>query len=91
LDDSMITGLQVNAYPNPFTDRVNFEWTSNEDDYVQVEILDVLGRRTSVIFRGPVQKGNSYSCDWSPTGTDRLYLYRYQSSKKMEQGKLLMK
>jgi len=91
LDDSMITELQVNAYPNPFTDRVNFEWTSNEDDYVQVEILDVLGRRTSVIFRGPVQKGNSYSCDWSPTGTDRLYLYRYQSSKKMEQGKLLMK
>lgn len=89
--DSLINRLQVNAYPNPFTDRVNFEWTSSEDDYVQVEILDVLGRRTSVVFSGPVKKGNSYSCDWSPAGTDRLYLYRYQSSKKMEQGKLLMK
>jgi hypothetical protein len=91
LDESLTPVLQVNAYPNPFTDRVNFEWTSNEDDYVQVEILDVLGRRTSVIFSGPVKKGNSYSCDWTPAGTDRLYLYRYQSTKKMEQGKLLMK
>ncbi len=89
--DSLTTRLQVNAYPNPFTDRVNFEWTSNEDDYVQMEILDLLGRRTSVIFKGPVRKGNSYRCDWSPAGTDRLYIYRYQSSKKMEQGKLLMK
>jgi hypothetical protein len=83
--------LQVNAYPNPFTDRVNFEWTSNEDDYAQIEILDLLGRRTSVIFKGPVQKGKSYTCDWSPTGAGRLYIYRYQSSKKTEQGKLLMK
>jgi hypothetical protein len=91
LEESNVSGYKVSAYPNPFTDRVNFEWTALEDDFVRVEILDLLGRSTSVPFSGPVQKGNSYQCDWMPSGTDRIYIYKFQSSKKVEQGKLLMK
>jgi hypothetical protein len=90
-EEREIAKVQVSAYPNPFTERVNFEWTAPADDYVQVEILDLLGRRASLLFNGPVQKGNSYRCDWSPSGTDRIYIYRFHSSKRMEQGKLLMK
>jgi hypothetical protein len=91
LEESNVSGYKVSAYPNPFTDRVNFEWTAQEDDFVRVEILDLLGRSTSVPFSGPVQKGNSYQCDWMPSGTDRIYIYKFHSSKKVEQGKLLLK
>jgi hypothetical protein len=90
-DESSSNQLQVSAYPNPFTDRINFEWTSTADDYVQLEIMDLLGRRTSVVFRGHVRKGQSYNCDWIPSDSEKIYVYRFNSSNKTEQGKLVKK
>ncbi len=91
LGESRPDKLKVCAYPNPFTDRITFEWTSQEDDYAQVEIMDLLGRRASVVFSGEVRKGQSYKCDWTPSDSEKIYVYRFNSSHKTEQGKLFKK
>ncbi len=88
-NESSKTELNVCAFPNPFTDRINFEWNAPDDDYLQVEVCDALGRVTSVVYCGNVQKGQSYKFDWTPTGPDKVYIYRYKSSKKAEYGKLI--
>jgi len=90
-DEEVPAQLEVSAYPNPFTDRINFEWTAPADDYVQVEIIDLMGRRACMPFSGNVRKGQSYKCDWTPTGNDRIYIYRFKSSQHSSQGKLCMK
>ncbi len=90
-DETSSDQLQVSAYPNPFTDRINFEWTSPADDYVHVEIMDLLGRSAGVIFSGQVRKGQSYQCDWTPSDSEKIYVYRFNSSHKTEQGKLFKK
>jgi hypothetical protein len=90
-DENSTDQLQVAAYPNPFTDRITFEWTSPADDFVQVEIMDLLGRRACVVFSGNVRKGQSYHCDWTPSDSEKIYVYRFNSSRKTEQGKLFKK
>jgi hypothetical protein len=87
------TKLNVCAYPNPFVDRIKFEWTASEDDYVQVDIYDGLGRKVCEVFSGEVRKGQSCKADWIPNGQQdkTIYFYKYRSSKKVEQGRLLKK
>lgn len=80
----------VHAYPNPFKDKVNFEWTAPANDRVRLEIFDVHGNRVSVVYEGPVTKGTRYSFDWSAMGhRDCAYYFRYTSSKTTSHGKLL--
>ena len=83
--------LNVCAYPNPFIDRIKFEWTAPADDYVQVDIYDGLGRKVCEVFSGQVRKGQSCKADWIPNGQQdkTIYFYKYRSSKKVEQGRLL--
>lgn len=86
------TKLNVCAYPNPFVDRIKFEWTAPADDYVQVDIYDGLGRRVCEVFSGQVRKGQSCKADWIPNGQDKtIYFYKYRSSKNVAQGRLLKK
>jgi hypothetical protein len=88
VEENLPGKLKVCAYPNPFTDRISFEWTAAADDHVQLTIVDLLGRTAGEAFNGNVRKGRTYKCDWTPSGTDKIYVYRFNSSKKTEQGKL---
>jgi hypothetical protein len=84
--------LTVKAYPNPFVNQLSFEWTATQDDFVQIEILDALGRRIAVIYQDAVQKNRTYKFDWAPErAQDRVFFYRYTSSALNTQGKLFRK
>jgi hypothetical protein len=84
--------FELNVYPNPFKDKLNFEWTAPYDDYVQVEILDKSGRRLTTVFEGKVTKGQHYNFEWLATGlTDQFYFYKYSSSRNKDYGQLSRK
>ncbi|HEY5748093.1 MAG TPA: hypothetical protein VIU12_18610 [Chryseolinea sp.] len=84
--------FELNVYPNPFKDKLNFEWTAPYDDYVQVEILDKSGRRLTTVFEGKVTKGQHYNFEWSAAGlTDHFYFYKYSSSRNKDYGQLTRK
>jgi len=91
-DEKEASELTVSTYPNPFIDRINFEWTAPSDDYVNVEIYDAMGRKISVVFDGNVREGQSYNVDWIPLSQPEkmcLYFYKYRSTKNVKQGRLL--
>ncbi|MGE0772239.1 MAG: SprB repeat-containing protein [Cyclobacteriaceae bacterium] len=84
--------IQVEAYPNPFEDRLTFEWKAKHDDFVHVEILDVTGQRVSPIFNGPVKAGERYTREWTPPASDNcLYIYRYISGRGEQVTKKLLR
>ncbi len=82
----------VHAYPNPFKDKVRFEWKAAKNEKVRLEIFDGRGHRVYLVFEGNVTAGTRYSFDWAAMGLkDCVYYYRYTSSKGVEHGKLMRK
>jgi hypothetical protein len=82
--------FNLDVYPNPFTDKLNFEWTATANDFVRIEILDQFGNRMTILYEGSVSKGQHYTFDWTASGLrDRIYYYRFTSSSNSEYGKLL--
>jgi hypothetical protein len=85
----------VKIYPNPFREKVNFEWTASKNDHVKLEVYDMRGKRVAVIYDGPVKAGKEYSFDWNANGNgcgkDKYYYYRYTSSKGVDTGRLVRK
>jgi hypothetical protein len=82
--------FNLDVYPNPFTDKLNFEWTATANDNVRIEIFDQLGNRITVLFEGTVTKGQHYTFDWTAYGlTEHIYYYRFTSSTVSENGKLV--
>jgi len=47
----------VDIYPNPFKDKVHFEWTASKNEHVRLEVYDSRGHRVSVVYEGPVKAG----------------------------------
>jgi hypothetical protein len=85
----------VHVYPNPFRDKVGFEWTAASNDNVRLEIYDSRGRKVAVIYEGPVKAGKKYSFTWNANGgscgKDSYFYYRYTTSKGVDTGKLIRK
>ena len=50
-----MTGFQ--AYPNPFTSHINFEFTTSKQASLTVEILDLNGRVIEALFAGTSELG----------------------------------
>jgi hypothetical protein len=84
--------FRISTYPNPFESNLTFEWTADKDDVVRLEILDQLGRILTEVYTGRVQKGETYTFDWTGVGLkDRMYFYKYSSSTQSAYGKLFRK
>jgi hypothetical protein len=82
--------FNLDVYPNPFNDKLNFEWTATANDFVRIEILDKFGNRMTILYEGSVSKGQHYTFDWTASGlSERVYYYRFTSSSNSEYGKLL--
>lgn len=85
----------VHIYPNPFKEKVTFEWTASKNEHVRLEIYDSRGNRVAVVYEGAVKAGQQYSYYWYANGEsggkDRFYYYRFTTSKGVDSGKLVRK
>lgn len=82
---------EVCGYPNPFKDKIHFKWTSEHDEYVEINICDKDGREVSKVYKGHVRKGEEQNveCDASALN-EGMYFYRFNCSKSGSRyGKIL--
>ncbi len=56
----------LKAYPNPFTDRLNIEFSSANDTQAKLEIYSVTGAKLATLFNGPVETGVVYFAEYMP-------------------------
>ena len=82
--------VNLNVYPNPFTDRVQFEFVSPEPVNARIDVYDMTGRMVKTVFEGPVEGGVNYNAEFKPQSEiSGFYLYRMTLGEAVYNGKLI--
>lgn len=83
----------IHVYPNPFQDKVKFEYKASRNEHVRLEVFDARGKRLTIVYDGQVNRGQTYTFDWSAQGCgkDKFYYYKLTTSKGVDHGKLVRK
>ena len=83
---------KVSVYPNPFSDRVFFEFDFNTDGNALLEIYDIKGSKISTLYNNRVESGVKYRIEYSPENVvPGMLLYRLVKDGRVFQGKLIYK
>ena len=88
-------GMEVNAWPNPFTEQINISFNVDKTADVSVRIFDETGRMINNLFEGYLTNGN-HSFTWagnSPYGgkvNNGIYFYSVEINGKSKSGKILL-
>ena len=85
-----VKNLEVSAYPNPYTDQVNFRFVSPESGTAKLELFDMLGKQVSVINIGLVQAGVPKSVNFRIPALKRIsMIYKLTVGDQSGNGKLI--
>jgi hypothetical protein len=87
-----IEKADLKVYPNPFSDRLRFEFVSPESVNARIDLYDMTGRLVKNIFEQPVEGGVSYEAEFRPeTIISGMYLYRVTLGETVYNGKVVLK
>jgi hypothetical protein len=82
----------LKVYPNPFSERLRFEFVSPESVNARIDLYDMTGRLVKTIFEQPVEGGVSYEADFRPeTIISGMYIYRVTMGEAIYNGKVVFK
>ena len=56
----------LKAYPNPFSARLNIEFSSATDTQAKLEIFSITGSKLETLFEAPVNGGELYKVEYLP-------------------------
>ena len=84
INDQVIAGNQVNAYPNPFAGELNLDYTLTNTANLEIELIDVTGKQIAIVANQQnVQAGNYHlnlqAADYRLQ--NGLYLVKFKTAK----------
>jgi hypothetical protein len=80
----------LKAYPNPFTEKLNIEFSAVKDTKATLEIYNMAGSRLEVLFDGPVNGGELYTFKYLPRlVSSQIVLYKLTMDGKSQVGKVM--
>jgi hypothetical protein len=78
------------AYPNPFTEKLNIEFSSAIDAQAILEIYSITGAKLETLFVGPVTRGVMYTVEYLPRlVSSQILFYHLTMNGKTQVGKLI--
>ena len=81
----------LHAYPNPFNNRLNIEFTLLDDSKVTLEVFDVAGKRLATLFDGEVNADEVKKVEYYPVNvTDGMIIYRLQTEQGIWHNKAML-
>ncbi|KAF0236236.1 MAG: hyalin domain-containing, partial [Prolixibacteraceae bacterium] len=90
--NSVAEMLNITVYPNPFTDRLRFEFVSPADVNAQIDLFDMNGRLVKTIFEQQVEADQYYEAEFKPETTiSAFYVYRIILGENVQNGKVIFK
>ena len=82
----------LKVYPNPFSEKLRFEFVSPESVNARIDLYDMTGRMVKTIFEAPVEGGISYEAEFRPeTIISGMYVYRVTLGEAIYNGKVVFK
>ncbi|MCK3683234.1 PKD domain-containing protein [Maribellus sp. YY47] len=83
---------ELTVYPNPFSDKLNFEFVSPLDTHVRIDLYDLTGRLIQTVFNNQVEAEIKYTTDFIPGNTvTNMYVYRMTMGETVFNGKVFYK
>ena len=88
-------GVEVKAWPNPFTDQINISFDLDKTSDVSVHIFDDAGRVVNNLFDGNLPNGN-HSFVWAGNSlygdnvNNGIYFYNININGKSKSGKIIL-
>jgi hypothetical protein len=80
------------VYPNPFSEKLRFEFVSPESVNARIDLYDMTGRLVKTIFEQPIEGGVNYEADFRPeTIISGMYIYRMTMGDAVYNGKVVFK
>ena len=77
------------AYPNPFTQKANIQFTAAESGKTVVELFDINGAKIRTLFSGNVVQGQVYTvAAGDPRLSKGIYIYRISSGMHKQTGRI---
>jgi hypothetical protein len=90
IPDVMMEASDLRAYPNPFSEKVTFEFVSGADAHAILELTNVLGQKVSTLLDEQVSKGVMNRVDYLPKDIiSGIYYYRLILDGNVQTGKLI--
>ena len=92
IENEIPSDFNLNVYPNPFTDRLSFEFVAPEDNTATIVIYDNLGRNISTVLNSAIKKGVTYKAEFIPENNSRnIYFYQFTIGDRVITGKVVLK
>ena len=89
LEEVPVLMPHFSAYPNPFSERLRFEFSPVEDAHARIDIFDMTGRLVKTIFNQQVETGVQYEAEFVPEGQiNGTYIYRMVTGSSVQNGKV---
>ena len=89
---SQLPIADLKVYPNPFSEKLRFEFVSPESVNARIDLYDMTGRMVKTIFEAPVEGGISYEAEFRPeTIISGMYVYRVTLGEAIYNGKVVFK
>jgi len=86
----VFTKTTVNAYPNPFTDKVRFEIKSPVSGQAVLEMYNTMGQKVQTVYKGFVFANKSETVEYNIPSLQRTNLfYILRIGDKQISGKLI--
>jgi hypothetical protein len=88
----VVEKADLKVYPNPFSDRLRFEFVYPESVNARIDLYDMTGRMVKTIFEQPIEGGVSYEAEFRPEAIiSGMYIYRMTMGDAMYNGKVTFK
>ncbi|NQU32787.1 MAG: T9SS type A sorting domain-containing protein, partial [Bacteroidetes bacterium] len=82
----------LKVYPNPFSDKVKFEFVSGKDARAVLEIHNILGQKVSTLMDQQVKQGVMNSVEYEPThAVSGIYIYKLSLNGNSQIGRIIYK
>jgi hypothetical protein len=82
----------LKVYPNPFSEKLRFEFVSPESVSARIDLYDMTGRIVKTIFEQPIEGGVNYEAEFRPeTIISGMYIYRMTMGDAVYNGKVVFK
>jgi hypothetical protein len=89
-DASIVNGITVSTYPNPYTDKVKFVIQSPVSGKGTLELYNLLGQKIHTVYEGQVFAGHDQSVEYIVPASQRTNLiYIMKVNDRQITGKLL--
>ncbi len=80
----------VNVYPNPFSDKLTFEFTANENSNATLVMYNALGQKVETLLDRNVRKGEINTVSFKPEDkVSGIYIYHLNLSGNIQTGKVI--